>query len=325
MSSKDGTRGALLTSRLQSTHVPRVDLRKLAGVEVRGVGAVGCRMKISRLLAGAAPFVLVVLVHYVRFASVSLHGTQPAHPARRLRLHHSEPAEAAAMRAQEPSEPPATRLARLEDAAVVGEAAAARLKASRPSAASSLSSADKAAAVAEAATRRAKCESYSSHVHALSSSDATGKMLACAGLLPEPGVGLSEVLTADRIHALLPPDSVVYLTFCNYAYLHFAQNWWSQVHRHPTRSAAHVQRMCSACAAHVRVNVHAPYTCAPLPPATRLAPRRCAPLGGMTRWWWRRSTHRPCRRGASCVCTCSTFRSLATRVTSEASVPTRSG
>lgn len=133
------------------------------------------------------------------------------------------------MRAQEPSEPPATRLARLEDAAVVGEAAAARLKASRPSAASSLSSADKAAAVAEAATRRAKCESYSSHVHALSSSDATGKMLACAGLLPEPGVGLSEVLTADRIHALLPPDSVVYLTFCNYAYLHFAQNWWSQV------------------------------------------------------------------------------------------------
>ena len=35
MSSKDGTRGALLTSRRQSTHVPRVDFRKLAGVEVR--------------------------------------------------------------------------------------------------------------------------------------------------------------------------------------------------------------------------------------------------------------------------------------------------
>ena len=189
-------------------------------------------MKISTLLTGAAPFVLVVLVHYVRFATVSLHGTQPAHPARRLRLHHSKPVA----RAQEPSEPPATRLAKLEAAAAAGEAAAARLEASRPSAASLLSSANEAAAAAEAAKRRAKCQSYSSHVHALSSSDATGKMLACAGLLPEPGVGLSEVLTADRIHALLPPDSVVYLTFCNYAYLHFAQNWWSQVHRHPTRT-----------------------------------------------------------------------------------------
>ena len=272
-------------------------------------------MKIKALLAGAAPFVLVVLVHYVRFASVSLHGTQPTHPARRLRLHHSEPALAAAAgRAQESSEPPATRLVRLEAAAAVGEAAAARLEASRPSAASSVSSADEAAAVAEAAKRRAKCQSYSSHVHALSSSDATGKMLACAGLLPEPGVGLSEVLTADRIHALLPPDSVVYLTFCNYAYLHFAQNWWSQVHRRPTRRAAHV-----------RVHVHTPFTymCTPPPPATRLAPRRCAPSGGMTRWWWRRSTHRPCRPGASCGCMSSTSPSLATRVTSEASVPTR--
>ena len=273
-------------------------------------------MKIKALLAGAAPFVLVVLVHYVRFASVSLHGTQPTHPARRLRLHHSEPALAAAAgRAQESSEPPATRLARLEAAAAVGEAAAARLDASRPSAASSVASAaDEAAAVAEAAKRRAKCQSYSSHVHALSSSDATGKMLACAGLLPEPGVGLSEVLTADRIHALLPPDSVVYLTFCNYAYLHFAQNWWSQVHRRPTRRAAHV-----------RVHVHTPFTymCTPPPPATRLAPRRCAPSGGMTRWWWRRSTHRPCRPGASCGCMSSTSQSLATRVTSEASVPTR--
>lgn len=216
-------------------------------------------MKISRLLAGAAPFVLVVLVHYVRFATVSLHGTQPAHPARRLRLHHSKPVVAA--RAQEPSEPPATRLAKLEAAAAAGEAAAARLEASRPSSASRLSSANEAAAEAEAAKRRAKCQSYSSHVHALSSSDATGKMLACAGLLPEPGVGLSEVLTADRIHALLPPDSVVYLTFCNYAYLHFAQNWWSQVHRHPTRTCTlHVHPTVYACTrsrkAHTHMHMH---------------------------------------------------------------------
>ena len=168
------------------------------------------RMKLSRLLTGAAPFVLVVLIHYVRFATVSLHGTQPAHPARRLRLHHSGPAAAAA---QEPGEAPATRLARLEAAAAAGKAAAARLEAKTTAAAQA--AAVRLEAKTEAEKRRARCQSYSSHAHALSSSDATAKMLACAGLLPEPGVGLSEVLTAERIDALLPRDAVVYLTFCN--------------------------------------------------------------------------------------------------------------
>ena len=197
-------------------------------------------MKLSRLLTGAAPFVLVVLIHYVRFATVSLHGTQPAHPARRLRLHHSGPAAAAA---QEPGEAPATRLARLEAAAAAGKAAAARLEAKTTAAAQA--AAVRLEAKTEAEKRRAKCQSYSSHAHALSSSDATAKMLACAGLLPEPGVGLSEVLTAERIDALLPRDAVVYLTFCNYAYLHFAQNWWSQVHRHTPRAHAPYARACT--------------------------------------------------------------------------------
>lgn len=160
-------------------------------------------MYLGRLLAGAAPFALVLLIHYVRFASVTLHGTQPA--ARRLRLHHSEPVVAAAgERAQEPSEPLTTRIASADEASAVAEA--------------------------EKRARRAKCQSYSSQSHALSSADATGKILACAGLLPEPGTGLGEVLTADRIHELLPSGAVVWLTFSNYAYLHFAQNWWSQVH-----------------------------------------------------------------------------------------------
>ena len=189
-------------------------------------------MYLGRLLVGAAPFALVLLVHYVRFAAVTLHGTG----ARHVRLRHSEPVVAAA---QEPSAP-------LHHNSV---AAAAHAQPSEPPA-----SADEAAAVAEAAKRRAKCQSYSSSVHALSSSDATGKMLACAGLLPEPGVGLSEVLTADRIHALLPPGAVVYLTFCNYAYLHFAQNWWSQVHMH------HMYNMCML-HAHVVQCVHVHVQC----------------------------------------------------------------
>ena len=207
--------------------------RRAAPEQAVAEAGVWPRMKLSRLLTGAAPFVLVVLIHYVRFATVSLHGTQPAHPARRLRLHHSGPAAAAA---QEPGEAPATRLARLEAAAAAGKAAAARLEAKTTAAAQA--AAVRLEAKTEAEKRRAKCQSYSSHAHALSSSDATAKMLACAGLLPEPGVGLSEVLTAERIDALLPRDAVVYLTFCNYAYLHFAQNWWSQVHRHTARTCA---------------------------------------------------------------------------------------
>ena len=207
--------------------------RRAAPEQAVAEAGVWPRMKLSRLLTGAAPFVLVVLIHYVRFATVSLHGTQPAHPARRLRLHHSGPVAAAA---QEPGEAPATRLARLEAAAAAGKAAAARLEAKTTAAAQA--AAVRLEAKTEAEKRRAKCQSYSSHAHALSSSDATAKMLACAGLLPEPGVGLSEVLTAERIDALLPRDAVVYLTFCNYAYLHFAQNWWSQVHRHTARTCA---------------------------------------------------------------------------------------
>ena len=39
---------------------------------------------------------------------------------------------------------------------------------------------------------------------AMSSVEATEKVLACAGLEPEPGVGLGDVLTAERIDKLLP-------------------------------------------------------------------------------------------------------------------------
>lgn len=166
-------------------------------------------MRLHWVLAGATPFALVLLVHYVRFASVTLHGVQPA--GRRLRPVQHKPV----VHAEQPAPGNPVVVATQPVRAV-------------QSATKSVSAED-AAAAAEAAKRRAKCHSLSAKSGALSSAEATGKMLACAGLLPEPGVGLGEVLTADRIHELLPPGAIVWLTFSNYAYLHFAQNWWSQV------------------------------------------------------------------------------------------------
>ena len=65
--------------------------------------------------------------------------------------------------------------------------------------------------------------------NALSSEAATAKILESAGLSADSIEGLGEVTTAEEFVSKLPADAAVWLTFSNQAYLHFAQNWYMQV------------------------------------------------------------------------------------------------
>ena len=63
---------------------------------------------------------------------------------------------------------------------------------------------------------------------ALSSKEAMEVALG-GGIAPEPGSGLGAVTTPEAFHTTLPRGEIVWLTFSNHAYLHFAQNWYAQV------------------------------------------------------------------------------------------------
>ena len=201
-------------------------------------------MKLRSLLGLAAPFVIVLLLHYLHAASFTLHfgsgSTVTAGQAtidallpgtgqfqgRRLRLLRSGVGAAGGGSGGSSSSSgvPTAVAAKLEMAA---SSTAPHLL--TPEAASEATQHPTAEDEREQRRQRRCAAASKKSAHAMSSLEATEKMLACAGLQPEPGVGLGEVLTAERINALLPPGAVVWLTFSNYAYLHFAQNWWSQV------------------------------------------------------------------------------------------------
>eukprot|EP00965_Chrysotila_dentata_P255733 6212320-Pleurochrysis_carterae.AAC.4 len=66
---------------------------------------------------------------------------------------------------------------------------------------------------------------------ALSSEDATDKVLSRAGLrvTATDGALASGVVTASEIDSKFPKGQTIWLTFSNKAYLHFAQNWYLSV------------------------------------------------------------------------------------------------
>ena len=66
---------------------------------------------------------------------------------------------------------------------------------------------------------------------AFSSEAATAAVLQSGGIrTPERNPhGLAGVVTAAEVDAKLPPGAIVWITFSNHAYLHFAQNWYLSV------------------------------------------------------------------------------------------------
>ena len=198
---------------------------------VQGKQASFAMVSLQRTLALLTPFVLIALLHYMRFATFTPSGHENV--AGRARAKYSAANFRRRMTSRAAAVGQQVAAAATSRAAAVGQQVAA--------AATSVASvaADAESAVASAATGATERVATAARAWrgqgvgggAMSSEAAVRRVLDQAGLKASDSEvhGLGEVTTAEAFHRALPPGEAVWLTFSNAAYLHFAQNWYMSV------------------------------------------------------------------------------------------------
>ena len=188
----------------------------------------GAMVSLQRTLALLTPFVLVAMLHYMRFATFTPSGHENV--AGRARAKYSAANFRRRMTSRAAAVGQQVAAAATSRAAAVGQQVAA----AATSVASAAADAESAvASAATGATERVTTAWRGQGVGggAMSSEAAVRRVLDQAGLKASDSEvhGLGEVTTAEAFHRALPPGEAVWLTFSNAAYLHFAQNWYMSV------------------------------------------------------------------------------------------------